>query len=273
MQAITALLRDFYLATDLRVALYDKGLRCIASEGPTAYSFCNAVHATREGLSCCFASDRDAFARVAKTKKPYAYTCPFGVFEAILPVMSEGVLIAYLFVGEAAAADAPATHHARAALPFAAPVASEAELVALFEAFPHYSPARLQAFTALAALVAERLAATLPVTQGTGSIAEEIKRYIARSYHKRITLAELALHFHCSTVTLTESFKKAFGSTIMAHTLAVRMAAAEELLLGSDLPVATVATRCGFESVAHFSKVFKRAHGTSPLHWRQQNRG
>lgn len=268
MQTCTELLHNFYLASNMRVALYDKGLRCIAADGPTTYSFCNAVHTSREGLARCFASDRAAFAKVAKSLSPYTYTCPFGVFEAILPIIRDGELYGYLFLGEAADSNASPAQHVQAALPFARAEVGEARLTALFEALPHYSAERLVALAALAALIADRLAAALPLERANG-MGEEIKRYIARNYRKRITLAELSLYFHCSTVTLTESFRRAFGTTVMAHVLSVRMAAAEALLRDTALSVAAVAEQCGFESVAHFSKTFKRAHGMSPLHWRQ----
>lgn len=47
-----------------------------------------------------------------------------------------------------------------------------------------------------------------------------------------------------------------------------RLELARELLVGGDLPIAEVAQRCGFPDQFHFSRAFKRAHGSSPSSYR-----
>ncbi|MGJ7519755.1 helix-turn-helix domain-containing protein [Variovorax sp. LT1P1] len=47
------------------------------------------------------------------------------------------------------------------------------------------------------------------------------------------------------------------------------MARARELLRASDLPLAEVATACGFADQSHFTRVFSRAEGAPPGHWRR----
>ena len=46
----------------------------------------------------------------------------------------------------------------------------------------------------------------------------------------RITLTDMSWNLHCSTVTLTEHFKKEFGITIMQYVAQKRMEMAEEML-------------------------------------------
>ncbi len=43
---------------------------------------------------------------------------------------------------------------------------------------------------------------------------------------------------------------------------------AEELLATTDVGVAVVARRVGYDSEEAFSRAFKRAHGVAPSHWR-----
>jgi AraC-like DNA-binding protein len=50
------------------------------------------------------------------------------------------------------------------------------------------------------------------------------------------------------------------------------MHVAEELLGSTDLGVAKVARRVGYESEEAFSRAFKRAHGSSPSMWRATSR-
>jgi AraC family transcriptional activator of pobA len=49
------------------------------------------------------------------------------------------------------------------------------------------------------------------------------------------------------------------------------MAEARVLLTETDLPVAEVARRVGIHDPGYFSRLFGRAHGTSPRDWRNQS--
>jgi AraC-like DNA-binding protein len=51
-----------------------------------------------------------------------------------------------------------------------------------------------------------------------------------------------------------------------------RMHIAEELLASTDLGVAQVARRVGYESEEAFSRAFKRSVGSSPSIWRTSRR-
>jgi AraC-like DNA-binding protein len=43
---------------------------------------------------------------------------------------------------------------------------------------------------------------------------------------------------------------------------------AEDLLASTDLGVAAIARRVGYDAEEAFSRAFKRARGLSPSHWR-----
>jgi transcriptional regulator GlxA family with amidase domain len=47
-----------------------------------------------------------------------------------------------------------------------------------------------------------------------------------------------------------------------------RMHLAEELLATTDVGVAAIARRVGYDSEEAFSRAFNRARGLSPTHWR-----
>ena len=51
------------------------------------------------------------------------------------------------------------------------------------------------------------------------------------------------------------------------------MQRAREMLRDSDMPVKQVAGMLGFQSVYHFSALFKRKTGMSPMRWREVAHG
>ena len=269
MEKAKNLLRTFYQISGMRVGLYDRHARGIAFSGPTTYSFCNAVHATQEGFNRCFTSDENAFLTVKKSKKTYVFTCPYGLFEAIVPILSGDELLGYLFVGESILKGEAQRSLARCeGKRFIGDGCSEEQLNELIGALAAHDAPTLEAYVGVLELFAREIADTGIFTESGQNVASLTKDYLHRNYTKRLTLSELALRFHCSTVTLTEHFKKAYGTSIMAYVTALRMKEAVALLRDTQLPVGAIATRCGYTGIEHFSKVFKKAYGQSPLHWR-----
>ena len=102
------------------------------------------------------------------------------------------------------------------------------------------------------------------------SIGQLIKRYVKNNLARKLTLNELARNLHCSTVTLTEHFKREFGITINEYITKKRMDLAEKILLSTDKPLREIATLTGFADVEYFSRTFKKHHGISPASWRRE---
>jgi AraC-like DNA-binding protein len=67
---------------------------------------------------------------------------------------------------------------------------------------------------------------------------------------------------------LDDRFRQVLGRSPIRYLTEWRMHLATELLATTDLAVATIARRVGYESEEAFSRAFKRARGRSPSHWR-----
>ncbi|MFL6159212.1 MAG: AraC family transcriptional regulator [Marmoricola sp.] len=83
------------------------------------------------------------------------------------------------------------------------------------------------------------------------------------------SVAELAATAHVSESLLDERFRAVLGMAPIRYLTAWRMHLAQDLLRSTDLGVAVVARRVGYESEEAFSRAFKRKHGTSPSIWRK----
>lgn len=77
---------------------------------------------------------------------------------------------------------------------------------------------------------------------------------------------------HLSRTQLDRRMKLITGKTIAAYLLDKRMIYARELLLTSDLPIADVAVRCGFDDTSYFSRVFRNYHSKTPSEVRKEER-
>jgi transcriptional regulator GlxA family with amidase domain len=84
-----------------------------------------------------------------------------------------------------------------------------------------------------------------------------------------LAVAELARHAHCSPRTFARRFRAETGTTPLRWLHEQRIAHAQQLLEGSDLPVEAVAHRCGFGSAAVLREHFRRATATTPTAYRR----
>jgi len=106
-----------------------------------------------------------------------------------------------------------------------------------------------------------------------GSIAMDAKRIIDRAYRSDLDLSDLVERLGTSRSTLCRAFRDAYGMAPMAYLRQLRMTQAEDLLLGTDLPIGAVAERCGFSDVYYFSRAFRKTHGRPPSAFRKAGAG
>ncbi|MCL3861197.1 helix-turn-helix transcriptional regulator [Actinotalea sp. K2] len=86
------------------------------------------------------------------------------------------------------------------------------------------------------------------------------------------TVAELARTGSVSRSALGERFRLVLGRSPMRYVAQWRVHRARDLLATTDLGVAAVGRRVGYEAEEAFSRAFKRSTGTSPRDWRAEHR-
>jgi AraC-like DNA-binding protein len=85
---------------------------------------------------------------------------------------------------------------------------------------------------------------------------------------RKWTVAELARAALVSASSLDQRFRDQLGMPPIRYLTLWRMHVARSLLSSSEIGVAAVARRVGYDSEEAFSRAFKRAHGVSPGRWR-----
>lgn len=84
-----------------------------------------------------------------------------------------------------------------------------------------------------------------------------------------IGLAELAGIAGVHPAHLARTFRAVHGCTTGEYARRLRVDRARELLATTDLPIATIAARCGFADQSHLTRVFRRTVGTTPARYRR----
>jgi len=98
---------------------------------------------------------------------------------------------------------------------------------------------------------------------------EATRAYALQHLDEPLTVMQLARHACTSERTFNRRFRAETGTTPLRWLHAQRVDHARRLLESSDLPVETVAQRCGFGSAAILRQHFRRATATTPTAYRR----
>lgn len=265
------LIRHFYQISGMEVVVQNTSFRTVTSKRSLPGNLCTMIHRAPICLDMCRASDKERFALAGESREPLIYICPFGMTKTHIPIMKNDEKLGYIFcsMGIVDGDDEAIARHILSI----APTLSYKEVLREVGGMPHLSSEDFRAYHAILTLIAEEIARSNLFEDALPSIARQTKDYIRTHLADKITLADLSWHLHCSTVTITEHFRKEFGITVMEYVMKKRMAQAEKLLRETNQSVKEIALLCGFSDVEYFSRCFKKEHGCPPGEWKKENSG
>lgn len=100
------------------------------------------------------------------------------------------------------------------------------------------------------------------------SLIVQIQQYIERHYAEKLSMQEVANHFHINYYYLSHLFKKQMGVSPSNYLTSFRINAACRLLSTTKLPIYRVAEMVGYANQSNFQTQFKRHKGMPPLQYR-----
>ena len=100
----------------------------------------------------------------------------------------------------------------------------------------------------------------------------EVFQFIEANYHQSIGLNEVAQAFGYSPSYLTGLLRLKTGQTVNHWIIKRRMAAAQALLMETNLSVNQIAEAVGYQNTGHFFRQFRQYHGSTPQTWRKAYR-
>ncbi len=96
--------------------------------------------------------------------------------------------------------------------------------------------------------------------------------YLTENYNQKLTNKEIFEIANLSPYYFIRLFKKETGKTPHEYLLHLKIEKAKELLAFSNYSVTEICFICGFSEHSHFSKVFKKLSGSTPLQYRKENK-
>lgn len=97
-------------------------------------------------------------------------------------------------------------------------------------------------------------------------------KLIRKKFNEKLHATEMAKSCNMSRSLFFQKFKTLFGASPIVYQLNLRFAEARGLLLNTDLCVAEIAEKCGWNDPFHFSRIFKKHSGYPPAMFREKFR-
>jgi AraC family transcriptional regulator len=94
---------------------------------------------------------------------------------------------------------------------------------------------------------------------------EVIETHLGRT----INTEELATAARLSVSYFSRAFRADFGLSPHEYVIRRRIQRAQELMLVTDRPLASIAIQCGWADQAHYTRMFRRTVGVTPARWRR----
>ncbi|MEV4438157.1 AraC family transcriptional regulator [Streptomyces sp. NPDC049577] len=120
------------------------------------------------------------------------------------------------------------------------------------------------------AAVHELLVALRRARAGTDPHGDPLLRALARDAFLPLSVAQHAARHGMTTTELRTAVRRGAGCSPKDYLLGIRLTRAKELLAATELPVAAVARRVGYDDPAYFSRLFTRRVGTAPVRFRER---
>jgi len=96
------------------------------------------------------------------------------------------------------------------------------------------------------------------------------KAFIREHHTERLCLAQVAQFVNTSSCHFCKLFKECTGLNFTDYVSLIRLDDSKTLLLNPHLRVSEIAYQVGFQSLTHFSRVFRNKLGQSPTQYRSQ---
>lgn len=120
------------------------------------------------------------------------------------------------------------------------------------------------------AAVHELLVALRRARADTDADGDPVLTALARDAFLPLSVAEHAARHGMTPAELRTAVRRGAGCSPKDYLLGIRLGRAKELLVGTELPVAAVARRVGYDDPAYFSRLFTRRVGTAPVRFRDR---
>lgn len=265
------LMKNFYVLTNMKIALFDFLGNEILSYPQEHCAFCSLIRSSEAGECFCQKSNQKSFERCQKTQKLEVYRCHAGLIESTAPLIDQGQVIGYIMFGQITDI---ADQNALSSM-----LTDTIKKLHLhhtgYDAGIYKIPAKSQEQIKAASKILE--ACTFYVLLNDlirarrNTFVQNLNSFLLAHIQEDLSVDRLTKEFHLSKNKLYDSCNRFLSVGIAEHIRKLRMEEAKRLLKETDLPVYVISDKVGFHDYNYFCRIFKRMTGISAKKYRMND--
>ena len=262
---LEAALRDFYFATGAPIDLLKADVTSTNVQLCGMKKFCDEIRFTREGRTRCESDNRYLVEICNKTHDACVQICHAGLVHAMVPVMFEDEIVAYLAIGRFKVKNEFPRDNPISDLPL-----DYSEMKDAYNDLRENDENWLDSVMSMAKMFAVYLVTSKIIKVVKNDNLERVRTYIEENLSGELTIEGISKATNISKSVLYRNFSLHHGMTVSEYINLKRTEEAIGLLIRTDLSIDEIARKVGFSSATYFVSVFKRLKGSTPLQFRKQ---
>ena len=267
-EGLGQLLRNFSMISGMRFTLLDSTFQIVYASY-NRVKFCSLINSTEIGSERCKECDARLAGATAKGRGLCVAPCHAGLIDAVLPVIQDEQVLAYLFFGQVLDSSKTREESWKESKRMLDWYDNVDNLKDSFLELQMYTMDSIRAYANILNYCMPYLWLEGLIKSSEATNRQKIAAYINANYAKRITLDDMSSAMFLSKTKLCEE-AKAQKTTIMKMVANKRIDVAKRLLRTTDYPISVIAERVGISDYNYFSKFFMKYTGTTPREYRSR---
>ncbi|MCI1244626.1 MAG: PocR ligand-binding domain-containing protein [Bacilli bacterium] len=272
-EKLEATLKDYFKVTNIRIAILDTSYKDIGGYPKRRSSLCEYIRTNKKADSLCRECDHRACSIVKDTMNSYLYQCHAGLYESIVPLQVNGLLVGYLFFAHMVSGSSHADCYKKISQRTKRFGLDETKIKSLVYQSPLLTIDYIKAATRLLETIAIHLCMQkMGFFKKTDDLPILINKYIGDNLTNSLTISDICGSIGIGKTKLSQISKRYFNIGIHGHIRELRINKAKEILISEpDTRIDDVCQRCGFENYNYFISIFKETVGMTPKKFQLSN--
>lgn len=267
---LSELMQSFYTLTGIRIVLFDKDYKEIASYPNDTTTFCMKMRQNPDFDKKCKMCDYTYFKNCGTTDDVKIYKCHANLTEAMMPITNENSIIGYLLFGQ--------IHSFKNKNEFEENMKDlvktykgNEDLTKEIKKIKYKTQSQILSASTILKACVEYLRIKEIVRSAKAELTEDISKYIDEHITEQITIKDILTHFNIKRTSLYNLIGTHFNMGVAKFILTKRLQKAKHLLKTTDLKVSEISDMTGFSDYNYFLRLFKKEYKVSCKEYRKTN--
>ena len=235
--------------------------------------FCDIAKSTEKGYRTCLHYKDLTNTKAIASRTPFCGHCPYGIYEAALPVIIGETVSAVVYVGNTIVDIDQTKNRIEKTCRY-----THVDKQTLYEQLQECEYVNnTNELLGIAEIVCDYIkmlyAAEPNVSTKLHWLVSSLKQHADQTFCFNPTLKELSVLYHKNEKYMGRLFKKEMGMNFHQYCLQLRLKKAETLLLSTSNKIIDIALECGFNNISYFNRAFKAQYGLSPSEYTIRKKG